>query len=146
MCMYTYAYIHTSTEVEREGSGENTKTVLLRLSVVKCIFISVPRLTDTWFCCVWLYCARTAPPGSHRRHLIDWDGSIPCSPTWVHCPHLEVKPVHTAISISNLSVPSSLCTSKEPFTNWPQYADDTGLYCLRVSLGVLSVTQEHFIG
>lgn len=54
--------------------------------------------------------------------------------------------VHTTISISNLSVPSSLCTSKEPFTNWPQYADDTGLYRLRVSPGVLSVTQEHFIG
>lgn len=61
---------------------------------------------------------------------------------WIYALFTYMNPLPTSGSQTS----TSLCTSNEPFTNWPQYADDTRLYCLRVSPGVLSVTQEHFIG
>ena len=65
-----------------------------------------------------------------------------------HWPRLEVRPVHTAISVSKHThfLHLAYCVI---VTSLHELAlicrQDFGLYCLRVSLTVLSMTQGHFV-
>lgn len=82
--MHTYIY----RSDEKEGSDMNTRTVLLKLSVVKFIFISVPQWTKPGPVVHDFYYVYSAPPGPHYGHLIDGDESMPSSPRQVHCPQV----------------------------------------------------------
>lgn len=97
-----------------------------------------PPWTESWSCCTWLYYACRVPSASHHGRLTGQDWSVPWSPRWVPWPTVWS---HTGAQCSMRFQACTLLYRSQPLHDLaPDHRQRSALYCLWVSLSILSMT------